>query len=88
MARSSALNVHDSKVAIRESSKRSKPRIYGPREAGKTSSIEVSGPSAPSTHSQADSGQGWAAGRNRSIFCPFSASDSFTVVLNRVVVVS
>lgn len=42
MTCSSALSVHDSKVAMRESNKKSKPRMYGPLETGKTSSTEVS----------------------------------------------
>lgn len=63
MTRSSALSVHDSKVAMSESNK-SKPGIYGSQEASKTSSTEVSSPSAPSAHSQAKSGLGWAAGRD------------------------
>lgn len=63
MTRSSVLSVHDSKVAMSESNKKSKPGIYGSREAGKTSSTEISGPSASPAHSQAESGLGWAVGR-------------------------
>lgn len=90
MTRSSALSVHDSKVAMCESSKKSKPRIYGPREADKTSSTEVCGPSALSAHSQEESGLGWAGLQERIGACsaPATASGSLMVVPNRVVVVS